>query len=131
MTTTPRTTPGGHGRRRGAVAPGAVRRSPRPGRRSGRALLAGTLAVASATGGILVAQTAGAAVADIPSFPDNIVVFPDRDFVSVEGYSGHAGETATIQVTRGTQVIGSARALVDGGGVAFEINHPGGFCWGA
>ena len=28
-------------------------------------------------------------------------------------------------------MIGSAKALVDGGGVAFEINHPGGFCWGA
>jgi hypothetical protein len=59
------------------------------------------------------------------------VVFPDRDFVSVEGFQGHAGETATIQVKRGSTVMGSAKALVSGGDVAFEVNHPGGVCWGA
>lgn len=69
--------------------------------------------------------------AAVPVFPDNIVVFPDRDFVSVEGYEQHAGETALIEVTRGTTVIGSALAIVEAGGVAFEVNHPGGVCWGA
>ncbi|WP_395400668.1 fibronectin type III domain-containing protein [Arthrobacter sp. UC242_113] len=72
-----------------------------------------------------------AANAAVPAFPDNIVVFPDRDFVSIEGYEPHAGDTATLEVKRGGDVIGSARSLVDGGGVAFEVNHPGGVCWGA
>jgi hypothetical protein len=125
MTGTRQTDPGGRHRVAVPIRPRGV------SRRTGRALLAGSLAIASATGGIFVAQSAGAAVGDVPSFPDNIVVFPDRDFVSVEGYESHAGETATIEVTRGSSVIGSAKALVDGGGVAFEINHPGGFCWGA
>jgi hypothetical protein len=72
-----------------------------------------------------------AANAAVPAFPDNIVVFPDRDFVSIEGYEGHAGETATLEVKRAGKIIGSAEAVVDAGGVAFEVNHPGGVCWGA
>ncbi|HKS01376.1 MAG TPA: fibronectin type III domain-containing protein [Arthrobacter sp.] len=62
-----------------------------------------------------------AANAAVPAFPDNIVVFPDRDFVSIEGYEGHAGETATLEVKRAGKIIGSAEAAVDAGGV----------CWGA
>ncbi len=72
--------------------------------------------------------TASAAVA---VFPNNVVVFPDRDFVSIEGYSAHKGETATLTVTRGGTVMGSAKAVVSGTDVAFEVNHPGGVCWGA
>jgi hypothetical protein len=72
-----------------------------------------------------------AANALVPTFPDNIVVFPDRDFVSIEGYEGHAGQTATLEVKRAGKIIGSAEAAVDAGGVAFEVNHPGGVCWGA
>jgi hypothetical protein len=71
------------------------------------------------------------ASAVVPSFPDNVVVFPDRDFVSVEGYERYAGERALVQVKRGTTVMGSAKVLVSGTDVAFEINHPGGACWGA
>ncbi|NUR80094.1 MAG: hypothetical protein HOQ21_06560, partial [Dermatophilaceae bacterium] len=60
-----------------------------------------------------------------------MVVFPNRDFVSVEGYSEHAGETALVEVTRpGVGVVGSATGKVSGTDVAFEINHPGGVCWG-
>ena len=72
-----------------------------------------------------------AASARVPVFPNNVVVFPDRDFVSIEGYAEHAGETATIEVTRpGVGVMGSAKAVVSGTDVAFEVNHPGGVCWG-
>ena len=71
------------------------------------------------------------ASAAVPAFPDNVVVFPDRDFVTIEGYQDHIGETATVTVTRGTQVVGSAVGTVAEGDVAFEINHPGGYCWGA
>jgi len=72
------------------------------------------------------------AQAAVPTFPNNVVVFPDRDFVSVEGYSEHAGETATVEVTRpGVGLMGSAKGVVSGTDVAFEVNHPGGVCWGA
>jgi hypothetical protein len=67
-----------------------------------------------------------------PAFPDNLVVFPNRDFIAVEGYQDHVGETATVEVTRpGVGVVGSAQGVVAEGDVAFEINHPGGYCRGA
>ena len=83
--------------------------------------------------GVAATGAAGAIVADAapPAFPDNVVVFPDRDFVTIEGYQSHIGETALVEVTRGSEVIGSAKGVVEEGDVAFEINHPGGYCWGA
>lgn len=73
-----------------------------------------------------------AAVAAVPTFPDNIVVFPDRDFVTFEGFQDRVGETATVEVARpNVGIIGSAKGVVQPGDVAFEINHPGGYCWGA
>src|SRR3954451_7934408 len=97
------------------------------GRRLSRPLLALLAACIAALG------TVGAIVASavVPTFPDNLVVFPDRDFVSVEGFGGHAGETATLEIRRNGTLMGSAEAVVDGGDVAFEVNHPGGVCWGA
>ncbi len=77
------------------------------------------------------ASTAIVAQADPPAFPNNVVVFPDRDFVTIEGYQTHIGEEALVEVTRAGQVIGSAKGTVEEGDVAFEINHPGGYCWGA
>ena len=78
-----------------------------------------------------LALFAGAASAAVPEFPNNVVVFPNRDFVSLEGYSEHAGETALVEVTRpGVGLVGSAEGVVSGTDVAFEINHPGGVCWG-
>jgi hypothetical protein len=104
------------------TAPGRRRRV-----RAAHGIAAGVAAVL-AVFGLGAAIVASAAV---PTFPDNLVVFPDRDFVSVEGFQDHAGETATVQVKRGTTVMGSAKAVVSGGDVAFEVNHPGGVCWGA
>ncbi|KAJ3292033.1 hypothetical protein HK104_005611 [Borealophlyctis nickersoniae] len=66
-----------------------------------------------------------------PVFPDNLVVFPNRDFVTIEGFIHKQGETGTIEVTRNGVIMGSAQGVVSGGDVAFEINHPGGYCWGA
>jgi hypothetical protein len=101
-------------------------------RRRGRRLLSrrvtAALVASIAAGGVATASLV--ADAAVPNFPDNIVVFPDRDFVSVEGYQNHVGETALLEVTRGGQVIGSAKSVVDEGDVAFEVNHPGGACWG-
>jgi len=88
----------------------------------------------TAVAGLAATGLASAAImadAAVPSFPNNVVVFPDRDFVTIEGYQTHIGETALVEVTRGGQVIGSAKGVVEEGDVAFEINHPGGYCWGA
>jgi hypothetical protein len=100
-----------------------------PRRRDGRWL---TKPVAAVVVALLTIGAAGAMIASaaVPTFPDNLVVFPDRDFISVEGFQDHAGETATIEIKRGTTVMGSAKAVVSGGDVAFEVNHPGGVCWG-
>src|SRR3954453_551222 len=88
------------------------------------AVLVGGIAAMGATGAIV-------ASAATPSFPDNLVVFPDRDFLAVEGYQDHIGETALIEVSREGQVVGSAYAPIAEGDPAVEINHPGGVCWGA
>ena len=77
------------------------------------------------TGGALVASAA------TPEFPNNLVVFPDRDFLAVEGYQDRVGQTALIEVTRGGEVVGSAKATIAEGDPAIEVNHPGGACWGA
>jgi Chitobiase/beta-hexosaminidase C-terminal domain/Fibronectin type III domain len=102
-----------------------------PGRRA-RRYLNRRVAMTAVAGVIAGGATAAGFVADaaVPAFPDNLVVFPDRDFISVEGYQNHIGETALVEVTRDGQLIGSAKGAVEEGDVAFEINHPGGICWG-
>lgn len=91
-----------------------------------------TVAVAVAVGATAQATGAVAAGTGVPVFPDNLLVFPNRDFVTVEGYQDHIGETATVEITRpNVGVIGSAQGVVAEGDVAFEVNHPGGYCWGA
>src|SRR6185436_17046481 len=56
--------------------------------------------VGLATAGLFTSMVVSADLASavVPTFPDNIVVFPDRDFLSLEGYQNHVGETATIEV---------------------------------
>jgi Chitobiase/beta-hexosaminidase C-terminal domain/Fibronectin type III domain len=103
---------------------------PREGlvRRVPRIALVGLTVAALGVPALMAATVASAAV---PTFPDNLLVFPNRDFISVAGYAEHAGETALVKVNRpGVGVVGSATAVVTGGDVAFEINHPGGVCWG-
>ena len=101
-------------------------------RRQGRRWLSKRTAAAVLVAGVAVPAGIGAigASAAVPTFPNNLVVFPDRDFLAVEGYQDHIGETALIEVTRGDRVIGSAKSVVAEGDVAFEVNHPGGVCWG-
>ncbi|MEV6735788.1 hypothetical protein AB0N14_02120 [Streptomyces sp. NPDC051104] len=99
----------------------------------------------TAAAGVVIAVTAVsasiaplAAQAAVPAFPDNITIFPDRDYVSIDGFSEHAGEQVTIEVRRpGVGVVGSATgtlgsaASIAAGNPAIEVNHPGGLCWGA
>jgi hypothetical protein len=100
--------------------------------RRGRRRLNKRVAAVVAGGVLAAAGTTGAfvATAAVPTFPDNLVVFPDRDFVTIEGYQDRVGQSATVEVSRNGRVVGSAQSEVAAGDVAFEINHPGGVCWG-
>ncbi|KAJ3048519.1 hypothetical protein HK097_010459 [Rhizophlyctis rosea] len=74
----------------------------------------------------------GAVQAVLPIFPNNLVLFPNRDFVTIEGFTSFTGKNALIKVHRGTTIAGSAIGTISGDAdLAFEINHPGGVCWGA
>ena len=105
----------------------------RPSRLSA-ALLATVLTAGGVSTGVLLA---GPASAEVPTFPDNIVVFPNRDFVTVEGFTAAAGQSVTVEIRRGGVVIGSATgtgattAQLAAGDPLIEVNHPGGICWGA
>jgi hypothetical protein len=110
----------------GLYEPGELRVRAQSHRRAG--IVASVSAALCATS-LLAIPTANAAV---PAFPNNLVVFPDRDFVTIEGYQDKIGQTGTVEVHRpGIGIVGSAKGVVAAGDVAFEINHPGGVCWGA
>lgn len=91
--------------------------------------------------GVIAPQNPSAPVHYIPSnlldasVPSNqfalkdVTVFPERDFLSIEGFP--AGTDLQIVVRRGnsaTPVVGTARGIVGRSGI-FEVNHPGGVCW--
>jgi len=97
-------------------------------RRSVRAL-AHTALVGVAAGGVTIATVQVAQAATPPVAPNNIVVFPQRDFVTLEGYQNLVGQRATVVVTRGDVATGRATGIVGAGDVALEVNHPGGVCW--
>ncbi|NEK58359.1 hypothetical protein GCU56_10800 [Geodermatophilus sabuli] len=88
--------------------------------------MAGALTAATATGGVFVAQSASAGTP--PTGPGNIEVFPERDMVAVEGYAAQAGQTATVTVKRGGQVIGVGSRVLDSTGF-MELNHDADGCF--
>jgi hypothetical protein len=60
-------------------------------------------------------------------FLKDVTVFPERDFVSIEGYP--AGTNLQVVVRRGSSTaVGTASGTVGSSGT-FEVNHPGGVCW--
>ncbi|KAI8817792.1 uncharacterized protein EV422DRAFT_539937 [Fimicolochytrium jonesii] len=78
----------------------------------------------------------------LPMPPNGISIFPDRDFLTVEAYWAQQGKIAEVRVSRMVSrsglaadavltVVASVKAVVSGGANAFDINHPGGYCWGA
>jgi hypothetical protein len=91
-----------------------------------------TIAVAAA----IVVASPGLAAADIispPPSPLEIVVFPQRDFVSTGGLP--AGQALSFKIIRNGVTIATASssqvsppALTDAEGI-LEVNHPGGLCW--
>lgn len=66
----------------------------------------------------------------LPSPPNNIVCFPERDFCTIENYLDYTGKVLTLNVIRNNVIMGSAAGTVSGDIIAFEVNHPGGLCWG-
>lgn len=62
--------------------------------------------------------------------PNNIICFPERDFCTFENFIDRTGQTLLVEVNRNGVIVGSATGVVSGDIVAFEINHPGGRCWG-
>jgi hypothetical protein len=61
-----------------------------------------TALVGVVTAGMLSASViyATAANAAVPTFPDNILIFPNRDFISIDGYDAQKGQLATVEVLR-------------------------------
>ena len=92
-------------------------------RRTGVALLA--------TAVLLPLGTVSATAAIEPvALPLGITLFPERDFLGVEGFSGDA--PVTINVYRDGVKVGTAHGtpLPDAEtGTLLEVNHPGGVCW--
>ena len=115
---------------RTGVTAGVTAGSPPDGRswRRRRRIVAGLVATGLAGTSLL---TPGLAAAAVPAFPDNIVVFPNRDMVVLEGFESLVDKDVTFEVFRGTQLMGATTAKMPGGGAEFEVNHPGGVCWGA
>jgi len=95
--------------------------------RSGRSR-AGRLAALGGAVLALAAVPAGAsaAIVEPPPLPHIFTVFPDRDFVSVEGYDPN--ESLSVRVLRNGVQIGAATGQAGEDGI-FEVNHPGGACW--
>lgn len=75
----------------------------------------------------VIPSPARAAVTSIPELPRNIVLFPERDFLALEGYPG--ATPVTVEVTREGVLIGTARVQTSAGDPSAEVNHPGGACW--
>jgi hypothetical protein len=77
-----------------------------------------------------------AALVENQPFLKDIIVFPERDFVSISGgLVGFAAGTLLQVVVRrnipadgGMRIVGTATGTTDPTGF-LEINHPGGVCW--
>lgn len=108
---------------------GAHRALVPPAARSSRTrLIAGGLSAAMAGGALVTFATTATAATMLPVFPDNVVVFPNRDMVVLEGGFGQ-DQPVLVEVHRDGRLMGAvAGATVTGG--EWEVNHPGGPCWG-
>ena len=73
----------------------------------------------------LLVPPANAAVTTPPSGDHSILVFPERDFVAVDGWTEN---NLTVNVLRGGFVVGTATGLNPVNGLV-EINHAGPPCW--
>jgi Chitobiase/beta-hexosaminidase C-terminal domain len=94
-----------------------------PRRRRTRAVISTAAAMVVAGG---IAGPANAAISEPPVPPHSIISFPERDFVSAEGYN--PGQDVVVKVIRNAVTIGTSNWQADADGLV-EVNHPGGGCW--
>jgi hypothetical protein len=80
------------------------------------------------------AFAAPAGAANPPTLPHSIISFPERDFVSAEGYE--EGVPVLVEVLRNGHIIGTSTEVMPGDDATapgfdgiVEVNHPGGGCW--
>jgi hypothetical protein len=85
------------------------------------------------TAAMLTPTPSFAVIEDPPSAAFEVIVFPERDFVSVT-WNG-TGKALTFDLTRGGINVGhsssdlvSPALTTDAEGI-LEVNHPGGLCW--
>jgi ASPM-SPD-2-Hydin domain-containing protein/fibronectin type III domain protein len=69
----------------------------------------------------------GATINEPPLAPLSMISFPERDFVSFEGYL--PTDRVTVQVIRNGFLISTSTKLVPNAEGIVEVNHPGGGCW--
>ena len=93
--------------------------------------LTGTVVVAAGLGSAWPAFAA--AINEPPAAPHIIISFPERDFVSADGYA--QGDPVTVEVIRSGFTVGIAHVdpqddlTTPGFDGLVEVNHPGGGCW--
>src|ERR671929_454392 len=94
------------------------------GRGTNRPFLKTAAAAALSAALLALPGSASAAVA-----PDHLVTaFPQRDFVSAEGYNPDHLYTLEVQHPNGT-VAGTVKDVEPDSAGVLEVNHPGGACW--
>ncbi len=98
---------------------------PRVCQRSGR-WAASALAALVTSMAMLASGTAFAVVMEPPLLPQDITVFPERDFTSISGFAPNAD--LLVEVVRPNAPIITAEGRTDATGF-LEVNHPGGVCW--
>src|SRR3954447_14169690 len=90
------------------------------GTRRGRSRRSRTLAAGVTAGVAMLAAMPAIASAN------QVIAFPERDFVSGDGFTAGAIVNYNVRHTNGSSYTASVRAGLDG---LAEINHPGGACW--
>jgi len=67
-------------------------------------------------------------ISNPPALPQELIVFPERDFVVVDGFAPDAD--VIVAVLRDGTLVADAVGRTDDAGF-LEVNHPGGICWRA
>lgn len=104
-----------------------ILRHPRVYQQSGHRSTASSLAALAAIMTMLVPGAATAqSIQNPPLLPQEITVFPERDFTSISGFAPNAD--LLVELIRQNGVVSNAMGRTDATG-ALEVNHPGGVCW--
>jgi hypothetical protein len=113
----------------GRTAAAVMPRAPRARQQTVVSMLGLGLAALVALGSPGLAKAAAPVppTAAAPTGAHSLIGFPQRDFISADGYT--PGVAYTFSVIRGGNVIStSSPVTADATGLA-EVNHPGGACW--